>query len=228
LVYKRPLIAIISTGNELVEPSRKPGISQIRNSNSYQIMAQTLQMGLSYEYLGIVADSELSLIDHLSEAVKKYDVVIISGGVSVGDYDFVPKVLQNLGIETLFHGLKAKPGKHILFGRKENHYVIGLPGNPVSSFVQFYVLVKPLLQMLMGQTPRTGILYMPIAEDYNREKDDILAFIPVEITENGNARPLEYHGSAHIQAYTKANGIMEMPIGISEYIKGDIVRVRPI
>jgi molybdopterin molybdotransferase len=228
LVYKVPSVAVISTGNELVEPNIKPEISKIRNSNGYQIIAQCVQMGLYPEYLGIVADDGVKLTHLLSDAITKYDVVIMSGGVSVGDYDYVPEVLKKLGVDIRFHGVQAKPGKHLLFGRKGNHFVVGLPGNPVSSFVQFEILVQPLLQKLMGQAPKQLALHIPLDEDYKRKKDDVLAFSPVQITENGSVKPLEYHGSAHIHAYVNAHGIMEVPIGIAEYKKGDIVRVRPL
>ncbi len=228
LIYKAPTVAVISTGNELVEPAHKPESSKIRNSNGYQIMVQCIQIGLSPEYLGIVADDEAKLTHLLSEAIHKYDLVLISGGVSVGDYDYVPGILKKLGVDIRFHGLQAKPGKHMLFGRKDKHFVVGLPGNPVSSFVQLEILVKPLVQKLMGQEPQHITLQVPLEESYKRKKDDVLAFVPVQITENGSVKPLEYHGSAHIHAYVNAHGIMEMPIGIAEYKKGDIVRVRPL
>jgi molybdopterin molybdotransferase len=228
LVYKKPSIAVISTGSELVEPSQAHGPSQIRNSNGYQILTQCLQMGISPEYLGIIEDNETMLTDMFSKAIGKYDVVIISGGVSVGDYDYVPEVLKKQGVEILFHGLMAKPGKHLLVGRKANYFIVGLPGNPVSSFVQFEILVKPLLQSLMGQKTSNSIFHLPINESYQRKKSDVLSFVPVAFTDDGNVTSLEYHGSAHIHAYANANGIMEMPIGISEYKKGDIVRVRPL
>lgn len=228
LVYQIPSVAVISTGNELVEPSQIPGTSQIRNSNSYQILTQVMQMGLLPDYLGIAADNELALENILTEAFSKYTVILISGGVSVGDYDFVPKVLTKLGVDIKFHGILAKPGKHLLFGTKKDKYIFGLPGNPVSSFVQFEVLVKPLLNALMGNSSKPIFLQIPIHETYTRKKSDVLSFIPVSINDQGNALPLEYHGSAHIHSYTIAKGILEMPVGISEFKKGDIVRVRPL
>ena len=96
--------------------------------------------------------------------MKKYQVILISGGVSVGDYDFVPSVLQQLNVEILIHGMNVKPGKHLLFGKKENHFVLGLPGNPVSSFVLFEMLVKPLLNSLMGNTEEPRWLSVPLAQ----------------------------------------------------------------
>jgi molybdopterin molybdotransferase len=228
MVYKLPSVGVISTGDELVEPDEYPGISKIRNSNSCQMISQSLLIGLSADYLGIVKDEEYSIKIALKSAIEKYKITIISGGVSVGDYDFVPKILKNLGVEILFHGLKAKPGKHLLFGRFENHFVYGMPGNPVSSYVQFELLVKPFLNKLMGLTETPRFLYCPLEEDFHRKLSDEIIFVPMAFTSDGKALPIEYHGSAHIHSYTKAHGIMEIPAGISELKKGAIVRVRPL
>ena len=228
LVYMLPSVAIISTGNELVEPNEKPGISKIRNSNSYQLTAQTQRLGLQPDYLGIVRDDETALKNMLDSALNKYDLIIISGGVSVGDFDFVPKILKELDVNILIHGMDVKPGKHLLFGQKENHFIFGMPGNPVSSFVQFEVLVQPFLNVLMGKTKTQSILYLPLEEDYVRKKGNQMIFVPVTFTKNGTALPLEYHGSAHIHAYVNAQGIMEIPNGISIIKKGEIACVRPV
>jgi molybdopterin molybdotransferase len=227
LVYKIPSVAILSTGNELVEPDEFPEISKIRNSNSCQMFAQSLLLGLSPKYLGIVKDNENSLKISLANAIEKYQVVLISGGVSVGDYDFVPKILRQLGVEILFHGLKTKPGKHMLFGRYENHFVFGMPGNPVSSLVQFELMVKPLIYKLMGHSEPSWYLYCPIDKDFILKKTSDINFVPMVFTTTGNVLPLEYHGSAHIHSYTKAHGILEIPSETSELRKGEIVRVRP-
>jgi molybdopterin molybdotransferase len=228
LVFTKPSIAILSTGNELVEPNMKPGISQIRNSNGYQMFAQVSQMGLKPDYFGIVQDNESLLYEKLATALNQNQVILISGGVSVGDYDFVPKVLNQLGVNIIFHGIKAKPGKHLLFGRKNNCFVFGMPGNPVSSFIQFEILVKPLLYKIMGHSYKPFKLKIPIANPYKRKKSEVLEFIPVSISPDGEAITLEYHGSAHISSYIHANGIMEIPLGINEISRGEIVYVRPI
>ncbi len=228
LVYKLPSVAIISTGDELVEPDVKPGISKIRNSNSYQLMAQNQQLGITPDYLGIIPDDENSVKNILTLALEKYDVTIISGGVSVGDFDFVPKILNQLKVNIRVHGMNVRPGKHLLFGERANHYVFGMPGNPVSSFVQFEVLVKPFLNTLMGKTADEAFLHLPIEDDYLRKKGDQLVFVPVSLTNQGTVLPLEYHGSAHIHAYSFAQGIMEIPKGISLIKKGETVCVRPL
>jgi molybdopterin molybdotransferase len=228
LVYQLPTVAVISTGNELVETSETVGISQIRNSNGYQIAAQVQQMGIVPEYLGIVQDDEAAIEKVLRLAIEKYDLTIISGGVSVGDFDFVPKILKRLNASIVVHGMEVKPGKHLLFAEKSQHYIFGMPGNPVSSFVQFEVLVKPFLEALTGKTGENYFLNLPLETDYFRKKSDQLFFVPVTLTKQGTVVPLEYHGSAHIHAYTLANGIMEIPQGVLTIKKGETVCVRPL
>jgi molybdopterin molybdotransferase len=226
-VYKMPAVAVLSTGNELVRPDQKPGAAQIRDSNGYQLVAQVSQMGLHGDYLGIVKDSKSALNEVLTAALERYELVLISGGVSVGDYDYVPEVLDRLKVETLIHGMQVKPGKRLLFGKREGHYVVGLPGNPVSSLIQFEVLVKLILNRLMGCTDKAVRFLLPLEKRYTRKKMETLSFVPVDITENSTVMPLEYHGSAHIKAYTGARGIMEVPLGVSELKKGAGVYVRP-
>ena len=228
LVYHIPSVAIFSTGNELVEPQEIPGISKIRNSNSFQLVAQTQQMGITPDYLGIVPDNEVLIKNVLAQALEKYAVILISGGVSVGDFDFVPKILKQLDVNIQVHGMEVKPGKHLLFGERNGHFVFGMPGNPVSSFVQFEVLVKPFLIAMMGKTTEDSFLHLPLEVDYVRKKSDQLFFVPVTLTAQGTVIPLEYHGSAHIHAYTQAHGIMEIPQGILILKKGETACVRPL
>lgn len=228
LVSRKPKVAILSTGDELVEPETFPPTGKIRNSNGIQLLSQALQAGADVEYGGLVRDNRDELTDRIAGALDKADLVVISGGVSVGDFDFVPSVLKELGVETMFHGMKTKPGKHLLFGRKGEKAVMGMPGNPVSSFVQFELLVKPLIYRLSGCSDRPVRFLLPLETDYRRKRPDNLLFVPVRILEGGWAGLLEYHGSAHIHAYVHANAIMEVPEGISEIKKGERVYVRPI
>ncbi len=228
LVFKRPTVAVISTGSELVEPSETPQQQQIRNSNSYQLVAQLKNRGISADYLGIVRDDEQKVYNKLESATKKYDVVLISGSVSVGDYDYVPEILNRLGAKILLHGLNVKPGKHLLFAQLEDKYIFGLPGNPVSSFVQFELLVRPFLLEWMGSVRKSVNFKLPMAVDYFRKKADNLLFVPVTFTADGSVHPIEYHGSAHIHAYTLADGILEIPLRQNEIKKGELVHVRPL
>ncbi len=228
LVYKSPKVAIIATGNELVEPGFKPGPSQIRNSNAYQMTAQTQQLGLKVEYLGLAKDTMEDTRRILDKACRTADLILISGAVSMGDFDFVPLVIKEMGVKILFHGVQTKPGKRTVFGTGEKQWFVGLPGNPVSSYVQFEMLIKPLIYKIMGANYQTPVYRMPMYKDYHRKKAFHKAFEPVVITENGKVKQVEYHGSAHIHALSYAQAFMIIEPGVTTLKKGDLTDVRPI
>ena len=227
-VYLRPRVGVLSTGSELVEPYIVPKAGQIRNSNGHQMIAQLTQMGMVAEYFGIVADTKEEISGKIQSALKLTDVLFVSGGVSIGDYDFVPQVLQDLGFDILITSIATKPGKHTLFAKKGDKYVLGFPGNPVSSFVQLEYIGKELLYSLMGHHPEFLTIKSVFIDDYERKRGDRLEFLPVEITTTGKVKLLPYNGSAHIHALSKANALMEIPIGVTQIEKGDLVNVRPL
>ncbi len=227
-VYKTPTIAIIATGNELVEPENQPSPSQIRNSNAHQMIAQAKSMGLNVIYIGIAEDTLESTEKFLLEAEKKADIIIVSGAVSMGDFDFVPNVLKSLGIEIKFHGIKVKPGKRTVFGLGNKKWFIGVPGNPVSAFVQFEMLIKPLIYNIMGSKYKTKLYKLILDDNFKRKNSGRKSFIPVQLTEKGTVKLIEYHGSAHINSLTNADGLMIIERGITEINKGETVYVRPI
>lgn len=227
-VFKRPRVAVVSTGNELVEPEMKPRLSQIRNSNGYQLVAQVREMGFPATYLGIAKDTFEDTKALFQKSLTVADVLILSGAVSVGDFDFVPDVLKQSGFDIHFHGVSVKPGKRTLFGTYKNKWFIGVPGNPVSAFVQFETLIKPLLLKITGCEFFPPLLRLPLEDNYKRMNANRKAYEPVTITEKGTARKMEYHGSAHINALSYADGLMEIETGTLEIQKGTIVNVRPI
>lgn len=227
-VYKSPKIGVISTGNELVEPSEIPSVGKIRNSNAYQIMAQAIHMGANTEYFGIAEDTLKSTIDKINEASQKCDIIILSGGVSAGDFDFVPKAISNCGFDILFKSIAVQPGRPTLFGIKEEKYIFGLPGNPVSSFVQFELLVKPLFFALLSHPYQAMEIKVPYGKNYQRKKSDRKAWLPIFINQNGMALPVDYNGSAHINSYINANAIMEVEIGRNSITQGEMVHARLI
>ncbi len=228
LVTKKPKVAIIPTGSEIVEPDVVPSVSQIRNSNSSQLIAQLKNMGIDANYYGIAGDTEKETMDFIQKAYLENDLVILTGGVSKGDFDLVPEILQNLHFELLFQEIAVQPGKPTVFGKRENKYCFGLPGNPVSSFVQFELLVKPMLNKWMGINDKPVNLSLTLAKSLSRKHDNRLAFFPVNITDEGEAITIEYHGSAHINGFDKAWGLMFVPIGTKEIKKGEKVHVRQI
>lgn len=224
----QPKVGIISTGNELVEPMKKPSISQIRNSNSYQLYAQVKSAGGTPTYYGIAKDTEESIELLLKKAMNENDVILISGGVSMGEYDFVPDILKRNNFKILFDKIAIKPGKPTIFGISDAAACFGLPGNPVSTFIIFELLVKPFLFKMMQYNYKIVNIPMRLGKTISRRETDRMLIVPVVILEEGIIAPLEYHGSAHINAYTEANGIITIPKDISEIKEGTIVNVRQI
>jgi len=227
LVYRKPKVGIISTGDELVEPQNKPSLSQIRNSNGYQLIAQVKACGAVTNYIGIAEDTPEDTFDKVNKALKENDIVLLTGGVSMGSFDFVPQVLEKAGVKIAFDAIAVKPGKPTTFGMAEDKFCFGLPGNPVSSFMQFELLVKPLIYTLMGQNYLPLDIRMPMGVELKRRNADRKAYFPVYI-EKGEVLPVDYHGSAHIHALSSAHGIIAMEIGKEVIKKGEMVHVRQI
>lgn len=227
LVYKKPKVGIISTGDELVEPYNTPSSSQIRNSNGYQLLGQVKDCGGEANYIGIAEDTPEDTFDKVSKALLENDIVLLTGGVSMGEFDFVPKVMEQAGIEILFDSVAVKPGKPTTFGMAGKKFCFGLPGNPVSSFVQFDLLVKPLMYSLMGKAYQPIDIQMPLGVDFKRRNPDRKAYFPV-VLRDGEIFPVDYHGSAHIHALSTAQGLIFMEIGQTEIKKGEKVHVRQI
>jgi len=228
VVSKRPRVAVLATGDELVEPASKPGPSQIRNSNGFQLAAQVESVGAVTKNYGIVRDTRQAIDSAVKTAVAENDVVLISGGVSMGDFDFVPDILKQNGIELLFEKIAIKPGKPTVFGVSESVFCFGMPGHPVSGFVMCELLVKPFLYKLMGNdfTPRE--IKVPLGTSISRKKKGRPYWIPVVITNEGTAEPVEYHGSAHFNALCGADGLLCIPKGTGELEERTMVSIRHI
>ena len=231
LVSVRPRVGIIATGDELVAPDLKPGRGQIRNSNGYQLAAQAAGAGATPTNYGIAEDKKDRINAALKRALAENDVVLVSGGVSVGDYDFVRDVLRQNRVELLFEKVAVKPGRPAVFGitkQPRRTYCFGLPGNPVSTFIMFELLIKPFLLKLMGHDFKPPVIYARLEKGITRKKADRTAWIPVVLTGDGKARRVEYHGSAHITALCAAEALLCFPAGVAELKKGQIVALRRI
>jgi len=229
LVYKKPTIGIFSTGDELVEPHLKPEPSQIRNSNAYQLLSQVKTLGIDAVYYGIVKDQPELLYNMISKSISENDITILTGGVSMGDYDYVPKIFDQLGLHTLFDRIAIQPGRPSTFAiNGSGKFCFGLPGNPVSSFLQFELLIKPLIYRFMGHIYEPKNLFLPLGADFERKKSEKLSLIPVKFNDKSEVFPVEYHGSGHINALIGADGVIFIPKGLTNLSKGDLVNVRQI
>ena len=228
LVARKPTVGIIATGDELVEPHAKPSPWRLRNSNSPQLAAQLESVGTAVTDYGIAKDTTDEIDRTFKKAAAENDVVLLSGGVSMGDFDLVPGILKQNNIELLFEKIALKPGKPTVFGISENLYCFGLPGNPVSTFVVFELLVKPFLYKLMGHDYAPPNVRMPLDETIGRKDTQRRGYRPVTITDAGTLRKVEYHDSGHINALCGADGLVCIDVGVTEIPKGTIVQVRLI
>ncbi|MFO7938198.1 MAG: molybdopterin molybdotransferase MoeA [Bacteroidales bacterium] len=227
LVYQRPSVGILSTGDELVAIPTQPNQQQIRNSNGIQLASHLNTLGISGIDYGIVKDQQDNLATRLKMALKAHDVVLLSGGVSKGDKDYVPQICERLGVEELFHGIAVKPGRPTYCGRIDKTVVIGLPGNPVSVFVQFELLVKPFLYKVMGHNYEPSEQKQVLGENYIQKKATREVWLPVTITD-GIVYLSPYNGSGDQVGLVRSNALMRCPAGVNELKKGDYVTVRSI
>ncbi len=225
--HPRPTVAVLPTGDEIVEVWEKPGPGQIRNSNGRMLLAQVARAGGVPRCTGIVRDNEPALRQAIEQAFES-DVVVLSGGVSAGKVDLVPAVLASMGVEALVHKVRMKPGKPVYFGVKPRNgkpatLVFGLPGNPVSTFVCFELFVRPALRALMGLPPETRWVKAKLAEDvtYKTERP---TYHPARL-EIGNAgwmvRPTPWFGSPDLRGVTGGNALLLFEDGDGVHRAGD-------
>lgn len=228
LVSLRPRVGIIATGNELVEPGRKPTACQIRNSNAFQLAAQVVSAAAIATNYGIAVDTKEAIEAKLKKAIAENDVVILSGGVSVGDYDLVRGILEENNIKLLFEKVAVKPGKPMVFGVSNEVFCFGLPGNPVSTFIMFELLVKPFLFKMMGHDFKAVVAYKQLEKTITRKKTERDSWLPVVFTNDNKVASIEYHGSAHLNALCEADGLLCIPAGAAEVREETTVAVRQI
>ena len=224
-VFRRPVLGIVATGSELVEPAEKPEGAMIRNSNGYQLCSQAADAGFQPRYLGIADDTPDAVGRIIDDRSKDIDLFIFSGGVSMGEFDFVPGVLKEKGFDLFFEKVAVKPGKPMVFGRRKNTWVFGLPGNPVSTYILFELFVKPFCFRLMDSEYIHREARATIAEKITRKKTGRRSHLPVRYSGPGEVSPVEYHGSAHIGAVAEADGFIAIPEGVSGFEAGDEVKV---
>ncbi|MEQ6119154.1 molybdopterin molybdotransferase MoeA [Reichenbachiella sp. MALMAid0571] len=227
LVSRLPKVAIISTGDELVEVNRMPEGHQIRMSNSVMIQAKLNEMKIENKRFHLLDDYD-DLLSKVGEILNNFDVLLISGGVSKGKADYIPEVLNQLGVEKLFHRVAQRPGKPFWFGKKEeNRFVFALPGNPISTFMCFTVYFLPWLQKSI-QVSSQKQLYAVLDEDFNFEPE-LTYFLQVncQVSESGVliASPREGGGSGDLSNLVKSNGFLELLPDRNLYRKGERFKV---
>ena len=224
---KRPRVAILSTGDEVVTVDEAPGPFQIRNSNSVSLAAQVRIAGGEPVVLGNAADRVEDLGEKIERGLKE-DALVLSGGVSMGKYDLVEKVLTAMGAEFFFDAVAIRPGKPAVFGYCQGKPVFGLPGNPVSTMVTFELFVAPAIDLLSGAEARAlPLLEARLGEALN-EKPGMTHFLPARVDWRGataEVNALKWQGSGDIAALGKANCFLVIPADREKIATGESVSV---
>lgn len=215
MVARRPKVAILGTGSEIVEIDQQPAQDQIRNSNSAMLKALAENYAERATIVAIVKDRISDLKKSISAACKKNDIVIITGGVSVGKYDFTKTALLELGAEIFFDKVALKPGKPTVFAKLGETYVFGLPGNPVSAAVTFHLFVRLLIMRMQNATDsglRRGFAVLDERAKGTKDRDTYLpSKLDTDKTGRLIAKPLKWHGSSDFIGFAKAETLIIVP-----------------
>jgi molybdopterin molybdotransferase len=223
----KPRVAILSTGDEVVSIDQNPGAFQIRNSNSVSLAAQVRLAGGEPVLLGNAADTTDDLREKISRGLRE-DMLVLSGGVSMGKYDLVETVLKDLGAEFYFDAVAIRPGKPAVFGKCGNAFVFGLPGNPVSTMVTFELFAVPAIDVLSGAPARD----LPLVEAHLgatlNEKPGLTHFLPARVEWRGaipEVKALPWQGSGDIAALARANCFLVVAAGRAQVNVGETVPI---
>lgn len=225
-VFSKPTINLITTGNELVQPGQPKSEGQIYESNSFALTGAMRQFGFECQQTKQVADDFEATKRSIGEALETSDVLLLSGGISVGDYDFVKQASEENGVVEMFYKVFQKPGKPLYFGRKANQFVFALPGNPASSLTCFYIYVLPMLQKLSGYV-KIGLptYHFPMKHAYE-SRFDRPSFLKARVAE-GWVEILDGQGSSMIQSMALGNALALVEAG-EKRSAGDLVECKLI
>jgi molybdopterin molybdotransferase len=224
-VYRKPRVAILPTGDEIVEAAERPENFQIRNSNALSLAAQVLRAGGDPEILPIARDNYDSTRKAIERGLEA-DLLLLSGGVSAGKYDIVETVLADLGAEFYFDRVKIQPGQPLVFGTARGKHFFGLPGNPASTMVTFELFARAAIELLVGATEASlPMLRARLSRDF-RHKPGLTRFLPARLSSDGaTVSPEVWHGSGDIPALARANAFLVADADREAWSAGDDIRV---
>ena len=224
LVYRRPRVAIVSTGDEIVEAGETPGAHQIRNSNAASLAVQVCRAGGRPEILGVARDNYESTRAQVRQGLEA-DLLLLSGGVSAGKYDLVEKVLAEFGAEFFFDRVMIQPGQPLVFGKAQDKFFFGLPGNPGSTMITFETIARAGLERMQGlQEPALPLLRARLARPF-RQKPGLTRFLPARLSADGaTIEPGISHGSGDVAALARCNAFLVTEPDRAEWAAGDDIR----
>ncbi|MFN5416701.1 MAG: molybdopterin molybdotransferase MoeA [Flavobacteriia bacterium] len=222
-VFKKPSIAIIATGNELVQKGEKLSAGKIYESNTYTLIAALNQFGFSADAF-VVNDDKQKITELAKNKTDNYDLVLFTGGISVGDYDFVHEVLSALGVKEIFYKVRQKPGKPIFFGQHQNKLIFALPGNPAAVLTSFYVYVLEALAVLMGKNEnQLHRRFLKLNENYTKSAN-LTCFLKGKCTLE-EVQILRDQSSAMLSSFVESDCLIVLPEGKNDFCKNELVEV---
>ena len=222
-VYPNPSISIIITGNELQQPGNPLQHGQVYESNSFALKAVLQLLHIENIQILYATDKPEIVTDTLKNALQQSDVVLLTGGISVGDYDFVLQAATECGVEKLFHKIKQRPGKPLYFGKKGNKIIFGLPGNPSSVLTCFYQYVIPALGKLSKREIGLETIKVPLAKTF--QKNSGLTHFLKGLYDGKVATPLEAQESYRLSSFAKANCLIQIDEDVTSLNEGELVDV---
>ncbi|MBZ5555325.1 MAG: molybdopterin molybdotransferase MoeA [Acidobacteriia bacterium] len=228
LVFKRPRVGILATGDELVSIENEPGQNQIRNSNSYSLLAMVRRSGAAAHLLGIARDDLQDLRQKIRAGLESSDCLLLTGGVSAGKYDFVEPVLRESGVELGFDAVAIRPGKPAVFGTRGHQFVFALPGNPVSAIVTYHLFVEPLLKMLSGEEAGEPSILNARLENSFKQPTGRRGYLPAhfEIRKGDvHVRTVRWRGSSDLAGLARSNCFLIAPEQQAEFTEKDSVKI---
>ncbi|WP_299839848.1 molybdopterin molybdotransferase MoeA [uncultured Tenacibaculum sp.] len=223
-VIKKPSIGIISTGNELIALGLPLSYGEIYESNSKMLLSALYNLKIYDVTIYKIKDNYEDTVSTIANAIKEHDIVLISGGISVGKYDFVYRALQDLEVNELFYKVNQKPGKPLFYGKKNETQIFGLPGNPAAALICFYSYVYISLQSFFGKSETELKRIQAKALDSYTEKRERSVFLKA-FYENGNVRVLESQNSSMLQSFATSNALIYLPSNRNEIKINDTVTV---
>jgi molybdopterin molybdotransferase len=227
-VFRPIRLAVLSTGDEIVDNPIDLGPGKIMNTNGPMLALLGRRYSMEIVLEKSIPDRRNDTVEAISMALKCADIVLLSGGVSVGDYDFVGAALAEAGLCVHFSAVAIKPGRPLTFATRPGAAVFGLPGNPVAVYVMFHLFVLRAAARLCGRLWTAREITLRLGREFHRRKSDRVEYVPCCIADDGELVPVEYHGSAHLTALSDADGLFIVPLGVSSIPAGQTVSFLPI
>jgi molybdopterin molybdotransferase len=224
-VFRKPQVAILATGDEIVDVGETPLDHQIRNSNTQSLAVQVSSAGGCPRILPVARDAYESTRELVEQGLQ-FDLLLLSGGVSAGKYDIVERVLAELGAEFFFDRVLIQPGQPLVFGKARGKFFFGLPGNPASTMVTFEIFARAAVELLGGETePRLPFVWSRLTEEF-QQKTGLTRFLPARVSADGSeVTPVRWRGSGDVPAQARANAFLVTEPDRESWRAGELIRV---